>query len=89
MAVIRIRHSVNVRNIWVHNVKCFECHNEFTVHMHGAQTRKNCPFCNESTFYFQITPMKGYIEIQAEQEGSTFQREPYEIESEDVEIVEE
>lgn len=89
MAVIKIRRSVNVRNIWIHNVKCFECHNEFTVHMLGAQTRKNCPFCNESTFYFQIHPMPGYIEILAEQEGSTFQWESYEVDEQDVEIEEE
>ena len=86
MAVIKIRKSTNVRSIWIHNVSCGECHNEFTVHMKGSQTRKNCPFCNESTFYFQITPMPGYIEILAEFEGTDFRRVNYPINSQDVEI---
>lgn len=89
MAVIKIRHSVNVRNIWIHNILCEDCHNSFTARMKGSQTRKNCPYCNERTFYFQINPMPGFLEIIAEQEGSDFRRVEYEIDSEDVEISEE
>jgi len=43
-------------------VKCLECGHTFNVKMRGSVTIKNC-HCSNGTSIFNLTPTKGYVNV--------------------------
>lgn len=88
MATIKVTKSVNVEDIYVHvncpNKKCKG--NRVSMRLRGSETRKNCPLCNGVTYIFSITPLRGFIQIEAVTIGEDQTPRDYDLLATDVEF---